>query len=104
MTNRNINSSISINNDSTVNDGNFQLVSDYYNHFDILNQGSIEHIKKYFEQKDNLRKSSENNLNRLSENNEKSVSINSISFLVKVTFILIILFVLFDFINNWSNK
>ena len=97
MANRNINSSISISNGpSSVNGGNFQLVSDYYNHFDILNQGSIEHIKKYFEQKDNS--------NKLSEYNDKPESINSITFLVKTIFILIMLFVIFDFINNWSNK
>jgi len=93
MSNQHINSSISLTNSS-----NFQLVSDYYNHFDILNQGSISHVKKYFDQLDNP---FTNPFATYTLNNTNSI--NSISFLIKITFIIIFIFVIMDFIFS-NNK
>lgn len=66
---------------------------------DILNQGSIKHIKNYFERLES------NNINNNYESNkiiitESKKSINNISFFIKLILLLIFLYIVCDFINN----
>ena len=70
---------------------------------DILNQGTIQHIKYYFDQKQRQDESSqrkdteEQTLSRLSTNR---YSINSISFMIKLMIFIIFICIVCDFIKQ----
>jgi hypothetical protein len=62
---------------------------------DILNQGSVDHIHKYFDKKDtNIQVSSQN----LLKNNLGSYSVNNVGFVLKIIILVIFLWIMWDFL------
>jgi hypothetical protein len=62
---------------------------------DILNQGSVDHIHKYFDKKDtNTQVSSQN----LLKNHLGSYSVNNVGFVLKIIILVIFLWIMWDFL------
>ena len=74
----------------------------YYNDMDILNQGTVSHIKRYF---DRLEEEDNKIHDLVSLNHERIIdlnsdySINNISFFVKLMGLIIMLVIVWDFLT-----
>jgi hypothetical protein len=79
---------------SDISGYNLVFDSDY----DILNQGSIDHAKRYFEQKDSSQ--SLNSVDLQIAHNNSAFSVNSVGFIIAIISFIIFVVMLWDFINN----
>lgn len=61
---------------------------------DILNHGSVSHIRKYFL---NLEKKEDSTVLLYPKKKESKYSVNSASFVVKLILLIIFLFIVFDY-------
>jgi hypothetical protein len=70
--------------------------------YDILNQGSIDYIKQYFDQKqqyDMMQTMNDTNLH-IKKNDQSAFSVNSIGFSISLIILFLFIMILWNFIYN----